>query len=112
MKRLLFFALTALVLASCATTTLFDAEGRQLSKSEQDRITASVVSQRLAQRKYRIFADYMYPQRAPGVRLNDDWGVEVGRDSIGFFLPYFGQVYMADPAKGPGMIFIAPLDSY
>ena len=93
MKRLLFFALTALVLASCATTTLFDAEGRQLSKSEQDRITASVVSQRLA-------------------RLNDDWGVEVGRDSIGFFLPYFGQVYMADPAKGPGMIFIAPLDSY
>ena len=112
MKRLLFFALTALVLASCATTTLFDAEGRQLSKSEQDRITASVVSQRLAQRKFRIFADYMYPQRAPGVRLNDDWGVEVGRDSIGFFLPYFGQVYMADPAKGPGMIFIAPLDSY
>lgn len=78
MKRLLFFALTALVLVSCATTTLFDAEGRQLSKSEQDRITASVVSQRLAQRKYRIFADYMYPQRAPGVRLNDDWGVEVG----------------------------------
>lgn len=65
MKRLLFFALTALVLASCATTTLFDAEGRQLSKSEQDRITASVVSQRLAQRKYRIFADYMYPQRLP-----------------------------------------------
>lgn len=112
MKRLLFFALTALVLASCATTTLFDAEGRQLSKSEQDRITASVVSQRLAQRKYRIFADYMYPQRAPGVRLNDDWGVEVGRDSIGFFLPYFGQVYMADPAKGPGMIFVTPLDSY
>lgn len=109
MKRLLFFALTALVLVSCATTTLFDAEGRQLSKSEQDRITASVVSQRLAQRKYRIFADYMYPQRAPGVRLNDDWGVEVGRDSIGFFLPYFGQVYMADPAKGPGMIFIAAL---
>ena len=46
------------------------------------------------------------------MRLNDDWGVEVGRDSIGFFLPYFGQVYMADPAKGPGMIFIAPLDSY
>lgn len=44
MKRLLFFALTALVLVSCATTTLFDAEGRQLSKSEQDRITASVVS--------------------------------------------------------------------
>ena len=40
MKRLLFFALTALVLASCATATLFDAEGRQLSKSEQDRITA------------------------------------------------------------------------
>lgn len=112
MKRLLFFALTALVLVSCATTTLFDADGRQLSKSEEDRITASVVSQRLAQRKYRIFADYMYPQRAPGVRLNDDWGVEVGRDSIGFFLPYFGQVYMADPAKGPGMIFIAPLDSY
>lgn len=112
MKRLLFFALTALDLVSCATTTLFDAEGRQLSKSEQDRITASVVSQRLAQRKYRIFADYMYPQRAPGVRLNDDWGVEVGRDSIGFFLPYFGQVYMADPAKGPGMIFVTPLDSY
>lgn len=56
MKRLLFFALTALVLVSCATTTLFDAEGRQLSKSEQDRITASVVSQWLAQRKYRIFA--------------------------------------------------------
>lgn len=112
MKRLLFFALTALVLASCATTTLFDAEGRQLTKLEQDRITASVVSQRLAQRKYRIFADYMYPQRAPGVRLNDDWGVEVGRDSIGFFLPYFGQVYMADPAKGPGMIFVTPLDSY
>lgn len=108
MKRLLFFALTALVLASCATTTLFDAEGRQLTKLEQDRITASVVSQRLAQRKYRIFADYMYPQRAPGVRLNDDWGVEVGRDSIGFFLPYFGQVYMADPAKGPGMILSRP----
>ncbi len=112
MKRVLTFAIMVFLLASCGTMTVFDSEGRQLDKQEQQRVTANVVRQRLEQRKYRIFADYMYPQRAPGVRLNEDWGIEIGRDSIGFFLPYFGQVYMPDPGKGPGMFFIAPLDSY
>lgn len=112
MKRLLLLAATALTLAACATSTLFDSEGRQIDKKQAQAITANVVRQRLEQRKYRIFAEYMYPQRGPATRLNDEWGIEVGGDSIGFFLPYFGRVYMADPAKGPGMIFIAPLDSY
>lgn len=112
MKQLLSIVIMAMLLASCATSAVFDAEGRQMDKQQVERATANVVRQRLDQRKYRIFVDYMYPQRAPGVRLNDDWGVEVGGDSIGFFLPYFGRVYMADPAKGPGMIFVAPIDSY
>lgn len=113
MKKI--FALVGMIvlLASCASQTVFDVEGRQLDKQQVEEMTASVVRERLQQRKFRIFADYMYPQRAPGVRLNhEEWGVEIGRDSIGFFLPYFGQVYVADPAKGPGMIFVAPLDSY
>lgn len=112
MNRLVSLAIMVLVLVSCATSSMFDSEGRQLDKQQVERVTANVVRQRLEQRKYRLFADYMYPQRAPGVRLNDNWGIEVGGDSIGFFLPYFGRVYVADPAKGPGMIFVAPIDSY
>lgn len=112
MKKILALMGMMLLLASCASQAVFDTEGHQLDKQQVEKVTANVVRERLQQRKFRIFADYMYPQRAPSVRLNDTWGVEIGGDSIGFFLPYYGQVYLADPAKGPGMVFVAPLDSY
>ncbi len=111
MKRFLFALFVGLLLVSCATIT-FDSEGRQLSNSDVKRVTANVVKQRLEQRRYRIFVDFMYPSRTPSIHLTDDWGVEVSGDSIGLFLPYFGRVYMAPMGKGPGMLFIAPLKSY
>lgn len=111
MKRLLFALFIGIILASCATTT-YDSEGRQLTKADVKRVTANVIKQRLEQRRYRIFVDYMYPSRMPSVHLTDDWGVEVSRDSIGLFLPYFGRVYMAPIGKGPGMLFISPLQNY
>ena len=70
-------------MVGCATT-YYDSEGNPVSKEKMAQLRATAVKAHLAEHRYRVFVDRMYPMRGPAVYLQDDWGLEVSGDSVGF----------------------------
>lgn len=111
MKRLVLFLFVAVLMVGCATT-YYDSEGNPVSKEKMAQLRSTVVKAHLAEHRYRIFVDRMYPMRGPAVYLQDDWGLEVSGDSVGLFLPYFGRAYYIPYGRGGGLSLVEPLTSY
>ena len=76
MKRLVLFLFVAVLMVGCATT-YYDSEGNPVSKEKMSQLRATAVKAHLAEHRYRVFVDRMYPMRGPAVYLQDDWGLEV-----------------------------------
>lgn len=108
---MVLFLFAAAMLAGCATA-YYDSEGNPVSKERMEQLRTAAVKAHLGEHRYRVFVDRMYPMRGPSVFLNDDWGIEVSRDSVGLFLPYFGRVYQVPYGRGLGLNLIAPLTGY
>lgn len=111
MKRLFIWLLCAAALAGCAEK-YYDSMGNPISKAQMEEFRTAAVRGHLEARRYRVFVDRMYPLRGPSVMLREDWGMEVSRDSVGLFLPYFGRVYQVPYGRGQGLNLVAPLTSY
>lgn len=111
MRRLVLFLFVAILMVGCATT-YYDSEGNPVPKEEMEQLCTAAVKAHLAEHRYRVFVDRMYPMRGPAVYLQNDWGLEVSGDSVGLFLPYFGRVYQIPYGRGGGLTLVEPLTSY
>ncbi|BBA28598.1 DUF4251 domain-containing protein [Prevotella melaninogenica] len=111
MKRLVLFLFVAVLIVGCATT-YYDSEGNPVPKEKMEQLRTAAVKAHLAEHRYRIFVDRMYPMRGPAVYLQNEWGMEVSGDSVGLFLPYFGRVYHVPYGRGGGLTLVEPLTSY
>ena len=100
MKRLVLFLFVAVLMVGCATT-YYDSEGNPVSKEKMAQLRATAVKAHLAEHRYRVFVDRMYPMRGPAVYLQDDWGLEVSGDSVGLFLPSHTDVETTHKAWHP-----------
>lgn len=111
MRRLVLFLFVAILMVGCVTT-YYDSEGNPVPKEKMEQLRTAAVKAHLAEHRYRVFVDRMYPMRGPAVYLQNDWGMEVSGDSIGLFLPYFGRVYHVPYGRGGGLTLVEPLTSY
>lgn len=115
MRKLFLLIVAAITLAGC--TTSYDAvigtDGRPLSKEESAKVIRNTVRSKVENRDFRILVDEMNPISGPTLHLRDnDWALEVHRDSIGSVLPYFGRGYNVPYGSAMGMHFITRMDSY
>lgn len=113
MRKFLAAIFAAMLLAGCGTQRVIGTDGKPLSKEESQRIEKKTVISRVENRDFRILVDEMKPLRGPSVMLRDnDWALEVRRDSIGSVLPYFGRGYNVPYGTHMGLHFITRIDSY
>ncbi|WP_028898061.1 DUF4251 domain-containing protein [Prevotella sp. HUN102] len=111
MKKIMMLLLGAMLLVGCATV-YYDSNGNPVPKEQVMHLKKKAVQGHLAERRYRIFVNRVYPIRGPSHDLRDDWGMEVSGDSVGLFLPYFGRVYQVPYGRGLGLNIITKLQSY
>lgn len=115
MRKLILMCLAVLALVSCNTAenTVLGTDGKPLSKEESQRIVRNTIQSKMENRDFRILVDEMDPMRGPTLHLRDnDWALEVHRDSIGSVLPYVGRGYNVPYGSAMGMHFITRMDSY
>lgn len=115
MKKLMLLFIAALVMAGCGTsgTTVLGTDGKPLSKEESQRIVKNTIASKMENRDFRILVDEMSPMGGPTLHLRDnDWALEVHRDSIGSVLPYVGRGYNVPYGSAMGLHFITRMDSY
>ena len=107
MKR--FFYLSSIVASamilwsSCATSEEKAAQMAELSAN---------VTNALNNRDYKISIDRMYPMRGSSRHVSFGYSVEVRKDTLISYLPYFGRAYNVPYGGGKGLNFTAPIGSY
>ncbi len=95
MKKLLFFALIALLLAACGTAkTAEEKRAEALHRAAQ-------VSDSLHRQTYTVEFDHVNPIRMPSHFLTTTYSLRVAGDSVESYLPYFGVAYRADYGRSP-----------
>lgn len=101
-------------MAGCNTTnTVLGTNGKPLPKEESERIIKNTIGSKVENRDFRILVTEMNPTAGPMLHLRDnDWALEVHRDSIGSVLPYIGRGYNMPYGSAMGMHFITRMDSY
>lgn len=115
MKKLLLVCMAMLMMVGCSTTvdTVIGADGKPLSKEESQKVIKNTIQSKVENRDFRILVDEMEPMRGPSLHLRDnDWALEIHRDSIGSVLPYVGRGYNMPYGSAMGMHFITRMDSY
>lgn len=70
------------------------------SKKEKN---AAIIKQSVEAQRYTFVAQTMLPSAGGNRQLTTDFDMQVSKDSIISYLPYFGRGYVApsDPTKGP-----------
>lgn len=90
MKKLVFFAILALCLASCAAT-----KSTAQKKAEQTRME-SAIEDSIQARSLMVTFDYVNPMGFPPHYLTTEYSIRINGDSISSYLPYFGRAYSSD----------------
>ena len=107
MKRTIRFsfiiAISAILWSSCATSEEKAAQMAELSAN---------VTNALNNRDYKIAIDRMYPMRGSSRHVSYGYSVEVKKDTLISYLPYFGRAYNVPYGGGKGLNFTAPIGSY
>lgn len=98
------FAITALVVLSACGS----AEERAARAAEQ----AAKVKAGLAEKRFSINVDRMYPMKGGSKNVSFGYGVEVRNDSLISYLPYFGRAYDIPYGGGKGLNFSEHIGSY
>ena len=102
--NIVFFAILALVVLSACVS----AEERAARAAEQ----AAKVKAGLAEKRFSINVDRMYPMKGGSKSVSFGYGVEVRNDSLISYLPYFGRAYDIPYGGGKGLNFSVRIGSY
>ena len=102
--NIVFFAILALVVLSACVS----AEERAARAAEQ----AAKVKAGLAEKRFSINVDRMYPMKGGSKSVSFGYGVEVRNDSLISYLPYFGRAYDIPYGGGKGLNFSERIGSY
>ncbi len=105
MKHLLTIVGLALVVASCSTLT-------SAQRAEREAKIEKAVEKALAERRYTVDVNMMYPRRGSVQNVSSDYSLEVRGDSLVSYLPYFGRGYSLPIGGGKGLNFSAPIKNY
>lgn len=62
--------------------------------------------------EFIIGVDYAFPAKGTPINLTSDYTLEVRKDSVYAYLPYFGRAYNIPYGGGDGLIFEAPIHEY
>ena len=90
---------TLLLIVSAGLNTAFAQNTKKDKKAEKEAATKSLVDGR----HYTFLATYMLPQRGGGKVLTDTYyELNVRKDSVIAFLPYYGRAYFDVPYNGDG----------
>ena len=111
MKRIVILLLSAVVLFGCATVYR-DSEGNIVPREKMEVLKAAAVKGYLTEKRFRIFVDKIYPMGMSVRTLNEDYVIEVSRDSIGMVLPYVGRLDRAPIDGRVGIEVLSPIYSY
>ena len=92
-------------LLGCSTLTTAE---REAKKAEWKAFVGKCIDDR----HYKIDVSMMNPRRAPSKVLSGSWSLEVKRDTLDSYLPYFGRAF--EPVFGETKVlnFDAPIQSY
>ena len=104
MRHFILFAITLLV-AACSS--LSSAE-----RAERDAKIAQSVEKALAERRYTVSINTVYPRSGRVVNVSPDYSLEVKGDTLVSYLPYFGRAYNVPYGGGKGYNFTAPITDY
>lgn len=104
MRHFILFAITLLV-AAC--NSLSSAE-----RAERDAKIAQSVEKALAERRYTVSINTVYPRSGRVVNVSPDYSLEVKGDTLVSYLPYFGRAYNVPYGGGKGYNFTAPITDY
>lgn len=111
MKKIVILLLSAVVLFGCATVYR-DSEGNIVPREKMEVLKAAAVKGHLTEKRFRIFVDKIYPMGMSARTLNEDYVIEVSRDSIGMMLPYVGRLDRAPIDGRVGIEVLSPIYSY
>ena len=87
-------ALASILLVACGTHAGITGS---MTKAERQIYVANQVYDNLNNRRFTIEVDAMKPLRGGMRMLNDRYELPVKADTVMSYLPYFGQVYKANP---------------
>lgn len=93
MKTLIATALIALFMISCKS-------GEGLSKEE----TISQITDKVESQNYKFVPTAALPASGKSINLNYSYSLEISKDTVDSYLPYFGRAYVAPISTDEGGI--------
>lgn len=110
MKKIALIMAIAALLVSCGTTSGVTSG---MSKAERKAYVADQVYNNLNDRHYTIEVNYMSPRRGGMRSVTGGYELTVKGDTVDSYLPYFGDVYRANPyAQQKGLHFTSLIYNY
>ena len=105
MKNVVVMICLSLAVFSCSTLT-------SAERAERDAKIERAVAKMLAEHRYAVTVNMMFPRNGRAQNVTSDYSLEVRGDSLVSYLPYFGRAYSVPFGGGKGLNFAAPIKSY
>ncbi len=107
MKKILFFAVTALLFAACATTKLTPEEKAAQRKAKQEEMLQLINS-----RHFVTPMRVMHSNMVGSKTIDFGYGVTVKGDTIISYLPYMGRAHNLAYGNDEGLNFVGTITEY
>lgn len=94
-------------LTMATVPNVFAQTKRELKEQKEQAVKEKIVSE-----NYKISVNTAYPRRGRNIQLTSTYSVEIRKDSVMSYLPFYGRAYSIPYGGGDGLIFKAPLAEY
>ena len=105
MKNVVVMICLSLVVFSCSTLT-------SVERAEREARIERAVAKMLAEHRYAVNVNMMYPRNGRAQNVTSDYSLEVKGDSLVSYLPYYGRAYSVPFGGGKGLNFVTLIKSY
>lgn len=82
------------------------------TREEKKEALKTYVGEQVNGRTFKLEAGMAYPMSGRSIPLTTPYGLQMKKDSVDVYLPYYGRVYQIPYGGGEGLRFKAPVENY
>ena len=82
------------------------------TREEKKEALKTYVGEQVHGRTFKLEASMAYPMSGRSIPLTTPYGLQMKKDSVDVYLPYYGRAYQIPYGGGEGLRFKAPVENY
>lgn len=82
------------------------------TREEKKEALKTYVGEQVNGRTFKLEASMAYPMSGRSIPLTTPYGLQMKKDSVDVYLPYYGRAYQIPYGGGEGLRFKAPVENY